>query len=283
MNTDPHSHLRPDSPPPGSSGPAGEEPIGLEPLATARVRPTFPGNDIALRETHDEVYDAACADLLIQANNCVRAFGDFHLAVTATPAAEPFLARLMWDPQMRDLPWKRTHLWITDTDHEQRGSESIRGLLVEHSDIPLEQFHPIPHTPNAPIAPGDETALREYERELRESLAWREKGHDRLDHVILSLDPASPLVKPLLACPGEDLMTHGPGGMGAMMTLNLLNAARFLGVLGVGQKHTRELSDAWRHTPPDRRKNPPGDLPMGLRLKPLAGELRWYIDVAAME
>lgn len=274
---------QPPDPTPASPDPAipgAPEPIALEPLATARVRPTLPGNDIVLREDGDSAYDAACADLLIQANNCVRTFGDFHLAVSAAPAAEPFLARLMWDPQMRDLPWKRTHLWIADADHEQRGSDSIRGLLVEHSDIPLEQFHPLPPGPSFP---GDETALRAYEGELREALGWREKGHDRLDHVVLCLDPASPLVKPLLSAPKGDLFAHGPGGLGAMMTLDLLNAARFLGVLGVGQKAARELSDLWRATPPQHRRNPEGHLPMGLRLHPLAGDLRWYLDVASLE
>lgn len=270
----------PDQPAPAPPEPDGAEPtpLALEPLATARVRPTLPGNDIVLREHGDETYDMACADLLIQANNCVRTFGDFHLAVSAAPAAEPFLARLMWDPQMRDLPWKRTHLWIADTDHEQRGSDSIRGLLVEHSDIPLEQFHPL-----APSYPGDESTLRAYAQDLRDCLGWREKGHDRLDHVILSLDPASPLVKPLLAAPKGDLFAAGPGGLGCMMTLELLNAARFLAVLGVGQRASRELSGLWRATPPQQRKNPEGHLPMGLRLHPLAGDLRWYLDVAGLE
>ncbi len=260
----------PDQPPPSDL-------LGLEPLPTAHLRPSFPGGGVVLRSTPDEVYDAACADLLIQANNCVRAFGDFHLAVSAAPAAEPFLARLMWDPQMRDLPWKRTHLWIADTDHEARGSESIKGLLVDHSDLPLEQFHPLP-----PSYPGDESTLAAYETTLRECLGWREKGHDRLDHVILSLDPVSPLVRPLLAAPEGALIAQGPGGLGSMMTLSLLNAARFLAVVGVGQKVAAELSSTWRATPPEQRKSPSGELPLALRLRPHAGELRWYLDAAAL-
>jgi hypothetical protein len=267
---------QPPSPPPSS--PTESDLIGLEPLATAHLRPTFPGGGIVLRATPDEVYDAACADLLIQANNCVRTFGDFHLAVTATAAAEPFLARLMWDPQMRDLPWKRTHLWISDTEHEIHGSESIKGLLVEHSDLPLEQFHPLP-----PSYPGDESTLAMYEATLRETLGWRERGHDRLDHVILSLDPASPLVRPVLASPPGTLIMQAPHGLGSMMTMDLLNAARFLAVIGVGQKAARELSDQWRATPPVERKTPSGEMPLGLRLRPHAGELRWYLDAASME
>jgi hypothetical protein len=236
-----------------------------------------------LKATADEAYDAAAADLLIQASNCVRAFGDFHLAVSATPAAEPFLARLMWDPQLRDLPWGRTHLWIADATHARDASDSIRALLVEHSDLPPAQFHALPVTP--PAYAGDEGTIAAYQQSFRETLGWREKGHDRLDHVILSLDPDSPLLRPILAAPDDALVvpgTSGGTGVGARFTLGVLNASRFLAVLGVGQRAAKELSAAWRAVPPIERLNPDSSLPLALRLRPHAGTLRWYLDAASM-
>lgn len=270
------------NPPTPNSDPQADI-LGLEPLPTAHLRPSLPGGAAVLKATADEAYDAAAADLLIQASNCVRVFGDFHLAVSAAASAEPFLARLMWDPQMRDLPWGRTHLWIAEADHARDASESIRALLVDHSDLPPSQFHALPYTP--PAYAGDDATLAAYETTLRETLGWRERGHDRLDHVLLALDPASPLLRPLLAPPEGALVvpaTNGGMGVGAMFTLSVLNAARFIGVVGVGQKAAKDLSAAWRAVPAANRLTPDPSLSLALRLKPHAGELRWYLDAESL-
>jgi 6-phosphogluconolactonase/glucosamine-6-phosphate isomerase/deaminase len=249
-------------------------------------RPRLPGT-VVLRATADEVLDAAAAELLIQANNCVRAFGDFHLAIGMGAGAEPLLRRLMYDPACRDLPWKRTHLWLVDDvrlpdDDNRRASAALRELVVEPSDIPVEQTHL--------IDPMRSDADSAYEATLRECLGWREKGHDRLDYVLLGLGPgpgdligeleeSDPpngaerrLVRTLAGHAGAVLVT---------MTLPLVRAARLVAVVGLGPECRPGVAAAvqatgQRPSVPDAARHFPraGILPTG-------GELRWYLDSAA--
>lgn len=249
-------------------------------------RPGLPGT-VVLRATADEVLDAAAADLLIQAHNCVRSFGDFHLAVGLGAGSEPLLRRLMYDPACRDLPWKRTHLWLADDvglpeADERRTSTALRELVVEPSDIPPEQTHL--------IDPTRADADRSYEATLREHLGWREKGHDRLDCVLLGLgatasdllgdlpaqDPADRseprLVRTLRGSSGASLVT---------MTIRLVRAARLIAVVGLGEACRTGVGAAvsavrLRGAVADAARQFPtaGILPSG-------GELRWYLDSAA--
>ncbi len=254
------------------------------PLAPALPRPTLPGT-VMVRESADEVIDAIAADLFFQANACVRTFGDFHLALSGGTTPEPLYTRLMYDPGYRSLPWKRTHLWIVDErrvplDDERSNFRMIRETIVEHSDIPREQVHPIPAT--------EPDADERYQRELRETLGWRDKGHDRLDFVVLgmgvdghtaSLFPRSPA----LDADGRLVMFNdGPTVMPPAritMTLEFLNASRFAGVLVTGAKKrdavARVVAERGRADDETVR-----ELPV-LGLRPLAGELRWYLDRAA--
>jgi hypothetical protein len=82
-------------------------------LAPRPVAPALPGT-VVVRESADELVDAVAADLFIHALNCIRTFGDFHLALSGGSTPLPLYRRLMYDPSYRDLPWTRTHLWMVD-------------------------------------------------------------------------------------------------------------------------------------------------------------------------
>src|SRR5215210_531529 len=77
------------------------------------VKPRLPGA-VIVRSDAEDLHGALAADLFIHAMNCVRRFGDFHLALSGGSTPMPLYRRLMTDPAYRDLPWKRTHLWIVD-------------------------------------------------------------------------------------------------------------------------------------------------------------------------
>lgn len=245
----------------------------------ALPRPRVPGTAV-VRATGDEVIDALAADMEMQARACVRAFGDFHLALSGGTTPEPLYARLMVDPVHREFPWARTHLWVVDErcvpeDDARSNFGMIREMIVDHSGIPPEQVHPI-----RAMEPGADSA---YEAELKSVLGWRERGHDRLDFVLLgmgddghtaSLFPGSRALddggRMVLANDGEGV--RPPARI--TMTLHLLNASRCLALLVLGEKKRGAMERVVRRAGGMR------ELPV-LGLRPLAGELRWYLDRAA--
>ena len=275
----------------------------IEPKPAA---PSLPGS-VVLRSDADSVIDAIAADILIHAHNCVRAFGDFHLALSGGSTPAPLYQRLMIDPRYRDLPWQRTHLWIVDErrvpfEDERSNFKMISELIGEHSGIPREQVHPI-------FALADD-ADAQYEKTLREMLGWRERGHDRLDCVVLgmgadahtaSLFPRSPaLVRSLQAPMFTGQAESGSTGNGHVplvqinsgpavtppdrvtMMLPLINASRFIAVLvtGKSKRATIEKVASAARGGGQRDVRVIEELPI-LGVRPLGGELRWYLDYDA--
>lgn len=259
-----------------SEGAAGG---GLIPLEPERAAPALPGG-VVVRGDAEDLHSAMGADLLLHAFNCVRAFGDFHIALSGGSTPLPFYLRLMVDPMFRSLPWTRTHLWIVDErrvsfEDERSNYRHIHELIVEHSDIPPEQVHPIDAL--------EHDADARYEKALRESLGWREKGQDRLDYVLLgmgadghtaSLFPRSPAL-----AVRDRLVTINAGPSVAppdrvTMTYPLINASRFIAVLVTGESKRdmiRRIAEA---------REPVSALPIR-GVAPIGGVLRWYLDAAA--
>jgi 6-phosphogluconolactonase/glucosamine-6-phosphate isomerase/deaminase len=178
---------------------------------------------------------------------------------------------------LRNFPWNKTRLWLTDEIAAPEADESRRGLalrelLVTQSGIPEEQVHLIEGwRPDADAA---------YEGTLREVLGWREKGHDRLDAVLVSMDEHGGVAglsqgsAALLAA--DRLVVRQPGTPDEiLMTLTLLNASRVVAVVATG-KH---LQPTLKRLETEHRAGAAstGSVPAG-RLLPTGGELRWYVD-----
>jgi len=244
------------------------------------VAPRLPGRVVA-RADAEELVDALAFELTVHAQNCVRQFGDFHLALSGGRTPQPLYVRLMYDPRFRALPWKRTHLWMVDErcvpfEDERSNFARIRETIVDHSDIPPEQVHPM-----LAAMPG---AAERYERELREALGWRAKGHDRLDFVLLgmgadghtaSIFAGSPALHDAerLAMDVPAPATSQPAVPRCTLTMRTINAARFVAVLVTGADKAGTVARVAAGASPD-------ELPAAA-LRPAAGELRWYLDAAA--
>ncbi len=251
------------------------------PIQPDPTPPRLPNaNAVIARADIDDVYSALAADILVHAHNCVRQFGDFHLALSGGSTPLPLYRRLMIDPAYRNLPWKFTHLWIVDerrvpfTD-DKSNFKHIKELIADHSDIPEKNVHP--------MEVMEEGADTRYEATLREHLAWREKGHDRLDFVLLgmgadghtaSLFPGSPAieVRDRLVVMNTGPKVTPPDRV--TMTYTLINASRFVAVLVSGANKREKLAELAAN------RSSVADLPIA-GVKPIGGVLRWYMDAAA--
>lgn len=228
--------------------------------------PGLPGEAV-IREHEDQLLDVLVADVYLHALQCVQRFGDFHLALSPGRFQERLCLRLMTDPQVRELPWKRTHLWaVHDRPDPVWGSTftAVLDLLEDHSGIPDSNLH-------APDL-GDADPAGEYERRFQERLAWREKGHDRLDLAVLGLDPAGGVAGMGGEIGSSDRLFvstgggAGEGAAGVTMTTRLLNATRLIALAAVGPESTGAVRDAGAEPSVPR---------------PIGGSLRWYLDRAA--
>lgn len=252
--------------------------------------PALPGT-VIVRPTPDDLIDAVAADLVMQAHACVRTFGSFQLALSGGSTPVPLYRRLMYDPMYRGLPWGRTHLWVVDErrvpfDDERCNFKTINEIIGEHSDIPRDQVHPI-----FAMLPDADT---QYEQTLRDVLGWREKGHDRLDYVLLgmgadahtaSLFPHSPALRD----DGSERLVRINAGPSVTppdrvtMTFRLLNASRCLAIMvtGAGKRAVLDrIAEAWAGSGGRLDAAIIEQFPV-LGLCPLGGELRWYLDHAA--
>jgi 6-phosphogluconolactonase len=256
---------------------AEDPPLEFEPLVDT-PQPALPGR-AQVREGVDEVIDAMAAEFYLQAKGCLRAFGNFQIAIAWSPENEVFFRRLMYDPILRDMPWAKTHLWILEdlrvpSDDPRSRFTAIREWIVDHADIPVEQVHPI-------FAMGEEPDVA-YEATLREVLGWREKGHDRLDYTLLGPTPDGTTLGLYARSPALDAddrlvrVTRPPtvDVEAVSMTAHMINASRMIAILAVGQQWAGAIRGM--SAPAASRR----EWPL-LNVRPLGGELRWYLDYEA--
>ena len=97
----------------------------------------LPDGNIVAIEDNDELIDAVMQELLSQGLQCVADYGTFHLVLSSNSELDMVYARMMYDPDLRAMPWKDTHVWLLH--HE--GDEVVNETIISHSGIPEEQVH----------------------------------------------------------------------------------------------------------------------------------------------
>lgn len=251
------------------------EPIPLWEESTVPPAPQLPG-EVVLRQDQEDTFSALAADLMVHAQSCVRAFGDFQIALNASANAQAFYLRLMTDPAYRAFPWKRTHVWVTDEQADSHNDEGSTASIISEwigrpSGLPRNSLHI--------IESARPDAAKRYERSLQQHLAWRERGHDRLDFVLAHID-ARPSVAGLVGPSGgaiasEQLVSEGRDGV--TLTLKALRGARLIALLATGVGRNRDVQSCVL-----------GDKPASTPSHPIhhitpsqSSQMRWYIDHAA--
>ncbi len=241
--------------------------------------PALPGA-VAVALNVDRLVDMLAAEIIVHAKACVREFGDFELALSGGSTPLPLYERLMYDPDARQIPWIRTHLWQVDEravapDHEQSNFKVIRETIVDHSGIPDDQVHPMDAL--------SETGHSDYEKQLREVLEWRVPGEDRLDFVLLGMgdDGHTASLFPNTDVLGETerlvARVTAPAAnppVRVTLTYPAINAARFVAIMVTGAAKAAAV-----------RRMVAGvesveALPIS-GVRPQRGQLKWFLDAAA--
>lgn len=245
--------------------------------------PSLPGG-VIMSNDEEEAQERLGRDLLLAAKQAVGRRGVFHLALSGGGTPMPFYRRLMIDPLFREMPWARTHLWIVDErrapfDSDTNNYKHIHELIVEHSDLPLANAHPMPV--------DRDSAAADYEAELREVLALGGSPGDsdrgRLDFVMLGMGPDGHTASLFPHTPALNEETRwvvdndGPSVVPpprVTMTYPLLNAARAVAFYVLGGSKAEMIHRIASGT--DGFETLPCK---GIR--PESGELGWYLDRAA--
>jgi hexose-6-phosphate dehydrogenase len=232
------------------------DPYGVEPEPTL---PDLPGEPV-VHDSAEQILDAVAAEVYLLALMCVRRFGDFHLALSSGRFQERLVRQLMIDPSVRALPWNKTHVWAISDRPDDAGASAFRsvtGLLAGQAGIPRGNLHEPEHHRSDPS--------REYERRLQRTLAWREKGQDRLDLALMVVEGDGSMAgfHPSDETLASDDRLVVEARSGLAMTARLLNASRLIAVVATGSEAGGRLLD-------DK----------GIRSfpKPVGGYLRWYLD-----
>lgn len=241
--------------------------------------PPLPGQ-VVVAEDVDRLLDLLTAELIVHAKACVRRFGDFELALSGGSTPKPFYERLMYDPDARQIPWARTHLWQVDeravpADDERCNFRLLKETIVDHSGIPPAQVHAMDGL--------SETADADYEAQLKEVLQWRERGEDVLDFVLLgmgddghtaSLFPHSEVLAEQERLVASVTVPFAEPPQRVTLTYPALNAARFIAVLVTGTGKAEAIRRV------ARGEDSLEILPIkGIR--PARGELKWFLDANA--
>ena len=241
--------------------------VDLPPIELEREPQPPPLRDsVAFESSTEDALAALAQDMTVQATACVREFGSFHLAVsggTGISLLERLCRELMTDPAYRMLPWRDTHMWMVDEapvahDHPQSVYGLVRDMLIGHSGIPRDQVHGV-----SAFRPA---ADDEYERTLQAVLGSRSSGHDRLDMVVIGLNPngMAGRLDPMHAAESDRLVVRLPDDA-VTLSHRMLAGSRFMGVLAVG----KDLRPALQRVAS-------GELAPVPEL--IGGHTRWYVD-----
>lgn len=144
----------------------------------------LPGNKI-IHATSDELVDKFAHDLMLAAEIAVDDRDAFHLALSGGSTPQVLYQRLMIDPQYRDFPWSKTHVYLVDDrcvpfDSEKSNWKMLTELLIEPGDLKEDHVHPMQVL--------DDDGAQQYDTLLRQHLD-NDKQQGRLDFILLGMGP----------------------------------------------------------------------------------------------
>lgn len=246
----------------------------------------LPGTTVAAPDT-ETLFEKLGEAFMSAALDAVERRGVFHVALSGGGTPEPFYVRLVTDPKFRAMPWAKTHIWVVDErkvpeDHNKSNMKMLREALTDHVPTSPEQVHPMP------VLADDPAGAYEAAMEAAFGMKVADGEFPQLDFVLLgmggdchtaSLFPESPALRvgDRWICENDGEKVVPPPRL--TMTYPLLNAARQLAVLVVGQGKYAALGRV--HDLHEAEHVDAANVPIS-GLEPTHGTLTWYADHAAV-
>lgn len=181
--------------------------------------------------------------------------------------------------QVEDVPWDNVHVWFGDErtvppDHEDSNYGMAHEHLLSRIDIPAENIHRV-RGEDDPAR-----AARDYSAEIGEYVELRPSGMPKFDLVILGLGEDGhtaslfPDTEALDATMEVVVANEVPQEDTTRITLTnpALNAAEHVLFLATGESKAEPLAAIVEGG---------DDAPPAAFVRPVPGELHWYVDRAA--
>lgn len=235
-------------------------------------------------ESLDALYTALEEQWRTVAHAAIADHGAFHVALAGGSTPRNFYAKLAQQSSIDESCWQKTHIYFGDErcvpqDHLDSNYRMAQESLLSVTPVLPEHVHAM-FSEDIPV---QENVLR-YETILRDSLPLSAKGFPVFDLVLLgmgedghtaSLFPDTEILhesdKPVAAQFVEKL-----GVWRISLTFPVINAASHVAILVAGEAKAGVLSNISLAMENDDMQYPIQ------RVNP-AGELDWYLDVAAAQ
>jgi 6-phosphogluconolactonase len=232
----------------------------------------------------DALAQAAAADLLHQAQRSVAERGLFSLALAGGSTPKKLYSLLASDPDFREFPWDKTHLFFGDErhvppDHADSNYLMVKGTLLGSGLVPAANVHRVrAEMPDANMAAAD------YDVEMHAFFtpAMRSDGFPRFDVILLGMGPDGHTAS---LFPGSKALEEKERWAVAnwiekfnasriTFTFPALNAARAVLLLVAGA----DKADMLHEVLVTKRDTPVYPVQ---RIRPLDGDKIWLLDRAA--
>ncbi|KAM9362071.1 GDH/6PGL endoplasmic bifunctional protein [Symphorus nematophorus] len=229
----------------------------------------------------EQLVERLAADIQEVAEVAVREGGVFHLALSGGSSPLALFHRLAW--HHFTFPWRDTHLWMVDErcvplTEQESNFHNLHNHLLQHVRIPYYNIHPMPVHINQRLCVEEDGGALMYEKEVRKLV-----NGSSFHFVLLGVGYDSHTAS---LFPGSNVNEHGESLVALTespvkphqrmsLTFSAINRAQRVALLVMGKGKHEMITQL------SRVKDNPDKWPV-TGVKPVSGQLVWYIDYDAL-
>ncbi len=228
----------------------------------------------------EQINEPLAQFILSTAKDSVAKNGRFTIALTGGSSPKKLYELLTKDPYKDELPWKNTYVFWGDerwvpTDDDRYNAKMAYETLLNHVPVPKNQIYPMPYSDTQPPA----VIARQYQDLLHKHFGTNPPQFDLIllgmgdDGHTASLFPHTPVLNEQEQWV-SDVYHTGQQMYRITLTAPFINQTKKVAFLLFGANKAQILHDVLEGN------YQPEQLPTQL-IKPVAGEVHWFLDEAA--